>query len=130
MRLFATSTIHAIMEQTCDAIVTKVCRHKEAYTLWEREQVIVLLSRTRDSRQVFFVTRNLRKTAQYIIEILGHKSQYSEYISHLLEQLVEQPGRSTAVPRAPTIQYLNHPYQPRDIVLPTDTSGYVYILVC
>ena len=49
-------TIHASMGQNLSEIVTKVTSSTESdYFLWEKEQVVVLLSRTHYAKDIFFV---------------------------------------------------------------------------
>ena len=132
LRMFTTSTIHAIMGQTCDAIVTKVSTNDPEYDLWQREQVIVLLSRTRAAKDVF-VCGDPQATATALFDILLKTSEFSDYIADLLESLAFRTQREAldmnSTPTIPQINFTHHPYRPIDRVLPTDNGSYAYILV-
>jgi predicted GIY-YIG superfamily endonuclease len=64
------------------------------------------------------------ETTQALADLLQIRSQYSDYICYVLNQL-------TCCQNYPTIidQVKMHPFRPVDVQLPTNISGYVYILV-
>ena len=127
LRMFSTSTIHAVMGQTCGAIVSKVDENESNYQLWEREQVVVLLSRTCLGKQMYFVDNSGGvKTVKSILSVLKRSSQFAHYISTLLRNLTLSPNQRMDLPE---INFNNHPFRPRDISLPTGSNAYAYILV-
>jgi len=118
-------TIHSAMGQNLTELVTRVTLTTDSqYFLWEREQVVVLLSRTFFAKRIYFVG-DPKETSAALAQLLCKQSQYSEYIHHLLRQLA---GRSQH--RAiPLVDLSLHPLRQADIELPQDSSGYVYILL-
>ena len=133
--MFTTSTIHAVMGQTCSALVSQVCLNDPMYDLWEREQVIVLLSRTCYGKDIIFKGDPIA-TAEALYSVLQKTSQFAEYISHLLDNLIIRSASNVSTQNRhpshlslPSVDMSLHPYRARDVCFPTDTTGYVYILI-
>jgi predicted GIY-YIG superfamily endonuclease len=114
------STIHACMGQTLDALVTSVSTHIDMYKLWEREQVVVLLSRTRKAADLIFVG-DKDDTADALVKVLSQRSHFTDYICHILERFSGQD--------CPVIDITHYPFRPIDVDLPHDNTGFVYLLV-
>ena len=80
------------MGQNLPSLTTKVTTAQvdTKYGLWgwEREQVVVLLSRTRYAKDIIFVGSK-RDTVDALASVLQLRYQFSEYISHLLTQLAQ-----------------------------------------
>ncbi len=119
------STIHAAMGQDLDHLVTRVSLSDAKYKLWEKEQVVVLLSRTHYAKDIHFVGE-ARETANALASLLGTSSQYSEYMCHILERLCHLT--ETELPNRIVDQTL-HPFCPADVEIPSDISGFCYILI-
>lgn len=117
------ATIHAAMGQDLSAIVTKVDGGKD-YELFQREQVVVLLSRTHFAKDIIFVGEP-EATATALWKALDDTSQYSQYMEHLLSRLLDRPG---GVGLGAVDVAREHPFRPIDFSLPTDNSGYAYVL--
>jgi predicted GIY-YIG superfamily endonuclease len=116
------ATIHGGMGQDLPAIITKV--DGPDYMLFQREQVVVLLSRTHEASQITFVGIPA-DTADALWKALDDTSQFAEYMEHLINELLHRPSaqehRGIDIPRF-------FPFRPIDYHLPTDNSGYAYIL--
>ena len=150
------STIHAAMGQDLCTVITKVNATEEDYKLWEKEQVVVLLSRTHFAKDIIFVGSK-RSTTEALANLLLKRSQFSDYMDYLLGKLAPDTAaagaedsagpdhnggaaadgapdhpptaeRSVAAPFAIDI-VRHHPFRPIDVQLPQDNSGFVYILV-
>lgn len=111
------------MGLTLRQIISKLSLIEEDYMIWEKEQGVVLLSRTHDLKSIIFVgskddTLNALKAA------ILRKSQYSEYMRYILERLT----CNNDVPFTVDIQF-KHPWRPVDVPLPCDNNGYAYIIV-
>ena len=115
------STNHSIMGQTLDKLVTSV-GYLSAYMLWEREQIVVLLSHTRFAIDIIFVG-NPQETADFLAKVLLRRSQYTDFICHFLEKF---QGSKVTIPELDLGQY---PYRPKDFDIPKDDSGFVYLLL-
>jgi predicted GIY-YIG superfamily endonuclease len=80
------STIHAGMGQDLCAVITKVDTDSDDYKLWEKEQVVVLLSRTHFAKDIIFVGPK-KNTSEALATLLLKRSQYSDYMDYLLDRL-------------------------------------------
>jgi predicted GIY-YIG superfamily endonuclease len=118
------ATIHAGMGQDLTAIITKVDGEKK-YKLFQREQVVVLLSRTHFAADIYFVGEPV-ETARLLWEALQIRAVYDSYLDYLMKQLTGRGGSGhyeNVIDRP-----LYHPFRPIDTGLPQDESGFVYIL--
>jgi hypothetical protein len=114
------------MGQDLEYVITKVSSQRIApdYILWEREQVVVLMSRTHFAKNIIFVGPQ-NETINALVQVLRKTSQYSEYMEHLLDRLCATGGGT----RELAINQNKHPLRKMDIDLSEDTSGFVYLLV-
>ncbi len=120
------STVHAGMGQDLQYVVTKVTEKSgdPTYHLWDREQVIVLLSRTNYAKNIIFVG-DKKETSNALSELLTKRSQYTEYTNSLLRTL------STKICDLSHMQTLNlslYPYRALDYDMPSTSCGFVYLL--
>ena len=118
------ATIHAGMGQDLPAVITKVDGPK-MYELFQREQVLVLLSRTHYAKDIYFVGDPV-DTAKVLWKALNVQSQYGEYLCYLMDQLTGKTS-SDGFKYSIEMPYF-HPCRPIDSGLPQDDSGYVYVL--
>jgi predicted GIY-YIG superfamily endonuclease len=118
------ATIHAGMGQDLPSLITKV-DGADKYRLFQREQVVVLLSRTHFAKDVYFVGEP-DVTAQVLWDALNMRSTYDAYLEHLMKNLIN--GGTTAGYHSAVDLPRFHPCRPIDCSLPQDSSGYVYIL--
>ena len=126
------ATIHAVMGQTLDFLLTRVERGDKShpYSLWLAAQVVVLLSRTRYGRNTYFWLgqgMTPRDTAETIYDLLCRTSPFRDYLSYLLEQLcatnITEERASYAIDQSKGV------FRPCDAPFPKDDLGYVYMLV-
>jgi predicted GIY-YIG superfamily endonuclease len=119
------------MGQTLASVVTRVYSEEgNLFSLWERAQVVVLLSRTRFAKDIIFMG-DPKKTAKALTEVLLQCSQYLSYMCRLLETLTETSAVNTdsSVTDPVIIEHDIHPFRPIDVALPKNDSGCCYILV-
>ena len=121
LKPYVTSTVHASMGDTLQTIATEVSFENAEFRLWEKAQVIVLLSRTRKGKDLIFVGEKkgtiralcllIQTSSQWIDFMLIAKNTYSnnESLSYLTQK--------------------QYPFRIRDISLPLCNTGYVYMLV-
>jgi hypothetical protein len=76
------ATVHADFNRQ----ITSVSRTDSQYHLWEKEQAVVLLSRTFAARDLIFVG-DMVETINTLASFIQTRSQYTKYISHLLQTL-------------------------------------------
>jgi ATP-dependent exoDNAse (exonuclease V) alpha subunit len=74
--------IHAIMGTDFNRLIMSVSRSDSRYHLWEKEQAVVLLSRTFTVRDLIFVGDKV-DTINALASLIQTRSQYTKYILHL-----------------------------------------------
>ena len=124
------STIHGIMGQTLNCLITRIERgdktHK--YALWMASQVVVLLSRTKKGRDTFFWLygdSTPEETADALYDLLCVTTPFREHLTRILDNLCN--GNSSSSPYSqgtPTMVF-----RPRDTAIPPHRLGFVYMLV-
>ena len=122
-----TSTIHASMGDTISKIVTEICNSSQFHKLWDKAQVIVLLSRTRNAKDIIFVG-NMESTIQSIIRLCKMSNQWTDYMELILEMASVNYIRNTNI-GIPSIRRDAHPFRFCDRPLPQCNTGYVYMLI-
>ena len=116
------ATIHAGMGQDLPALITCVTGNS-MYDLFQREQVVVLLSRTHYAKDIIFVG-DPEATAEALATMLDTDGPYSEYMEYLVRRLLHSFPE-----RAPSIdQTLRHPYCAANVDVPNNSSGFCYLL--
>jgi hypothetical protein len=78
--------VHAVMGSNFNRQITSVSRTYSQYHLWEKEQAVVLVSRTFTARDLIFVG-DMVDTINTLASFIQTRSQYNKYISHLLQTL-------------------------------------------
>ena len=105
----------------CAVECTKQC------SPWEKAQIVVCLSRTRRARDTIIVGPK-----EYAInrmwDLITISNQWTPYVEELLGRLSLNGGSGPSPSRV--MEYSEvFPYRTCDISLPTDSTGYVYMLV-
>ena len=118
------ATIHAGMGQDLPSVITKV-DGPDMYHLFQREQVVVILSRTHFARHIYFVGEP-DSTAKVLWEALNQRSTYDAYLDYLMKKLTNKDTGDGY--RGGINMPRHHPCRPIDCGLPQDSSGYAYIL--
>ena len=122
-------TIHKIMGNEVEKLITQVSDDKESmYGIWQREQVQVLISRTYELRNLVFVG-DPHETAAVICRIVHKRGPFADYIQHLIDQKSAMLPTEVPLEEAPMIHQSLHPFRPRDIELPDDRTGFVYVML-
>ena len=116
------STIHSLMGSTTSKLVTQVGSTNDD-SLWEAGQVVVLLSRTRTARDLYFIG-NSYDTANALYGALLRRKQHTQYISLLLDKLCNNESNITL-----DLKELNFPYRMKDCALPSIGIPLAYMLV-
>jgi len=121
------ATIHVSMGQDLNGLVTRVSLSEKEYQLWDKRQVVVLVSRTYEGHQTIFVG-NPDETAAALCRLLTKSSQFDRYMAHLMDTLCGSAvGSTAAFTVVDLVSY--HTYRPVDIDLPVGEHGYVYLIV-
>ena len=81
-----TATIHGCQGDTLHKLVTQICGHGLEFTIWDKAQVVVLLSRTRRAHDIIFVG-DPEATIKCLIEKMVSKSQNTDYMEKVITVL-------------------------------------------
>ena len=123
VRLRIASTIHASQGATFGKLITAVTNisaHGDMnFSLWEAAQVVVLTSRTRMCKDLYFVG-DPDEVVQHLLSVLELTSQKLSFIKSMTHRLCSRDDGSTVIDRPPI-------FRPCDFVL--DRIPGVYLLV-
>ena len=134
LRPYVASTCHAIIGHTLNTVVSRVSSTDRDFELWDKQMLVVLQSRTRRLRDLWWISDNKEETATTLAGVLLKKNQYSEYIAHLLHVLSENPDGGEeeepaqhSVPS--TVNQSLHPYRPMDVAVPGPNTSCCYLII-
>ena len=131
LRHTGSSTINKQMGNTiegkCAVECTKDCAP------WQKEQVVVCLSRTTVGKNTIIVG-NRDEAIAHMWKLLTIGNQWTTYVESVLDRLsingIDGDASTTRRSLLHTLDYPSvYPYRVCDIELPSDNSGYVYMLV-
>ena len=131
LQLYVGSTWHSTMGRTLAKLATQVASkqdHGGIYSIWDPAQVVIMLSRTSLPEDTNFISKNPAETATFIYSVLKKVSPFRDYLSYLLASLCENVEAGIP-PQVTSIDQRFSVYRPRDVVLPADNTGFVYLLV-
>ena len=123
MKHHVSSTIHASMGHTLGIVATSISTTIPRYKLWEKEQAVVLLSRTKNAGNIIFVG-NKNDTLDALVMLIQTRTQFAEYMEHILNVLTRTANNPVSI-----INHTTFPFRVCDVRLPEDNSGYCYILL-
>ena len=121
LKNFLAMTIHKSMGETIGKVVTRINCQQRDYSLWQREQLYVLVSRVRRLEDITFIGEK-SITLSSIAQLLRKRNQWDQYTA----ELVNTSCNSVAVTL--DLSKLSI-FRPRKIIIPESTCGYVYIIV-
>ena len=115
------------MGDTISKIATEICNNSQLHKLWDKAQIIVLLSRTRKAKDIIFVG-NKKSTIKSIIQLCKLSNQWKDYMELILEMasVTNSQIRNIGIP---SIRRDEHPFRFCDKPLPHCNTGYVYMLI-
>ena len=113
------------MGSTLKKLATEISKKDIDKQLWEKGQVVVILSRTHTASETIFVTEDINDTLDHLCELLLKTTQYGDYIDHLLNILNVDVIYNNIKP----LEMQNFPFRICDIEIPDDNSGFVYCLL-
>ena len=124
-----TSTIHAAMGDTLQTMATEVSLSNGNFKMWDKGQMIVILSRTKKAKDTIFVG-DKNDTIAALKALLTQKTQWTDYMEEVLALTTINadtsvgPGQIRRVFTPSTF-----PYRIKDSPLPQCNTGYVYMLM-
>ena len=123
LRNHISSTIHGVMGSTLLYLVTNVVGDK--YKLWEAEQVVVLLSRTKHLEDIYFIG-DKKDNIESLWSTLKIRNQYSNMLAHLIERISK--ANNTTEPFV--IREVDYTWvKPKNIQLPAPGIPCCYLLI-
>jgi hypothetical protein len=130
LQLYVGSTWHSTMGKTLNSVATRVSNTSTdggPYAIWDPTQVVIMLSRTRLPSDTIFISKDPIKTATEIFRVLKKTSPFRGYLTYILNQLCDHNGPPH--PLVATLDRSRSVYRSRDVLLPIDNTGFVYMLV-
>ena len=122
-----TSTIHAAMGDTLYSMATEISSKNDKFKMWDKGQMIVILSRTHIAMQSIFVG-DKRETLRALKELLIRKTQWTDYMEMILEIITVRESGEMRSGRS-VMNTDTFPYRICDMSLPQCNTGYVYMLL-
>lgn len=123
LRPYISSTVHSIMGSTVENLVVQIGTNPEL-ALWEPAQVVVILSRTKSPKHLFFVGKK-DNVIRSLWNALTAKDQFTDYINYLERSVTNQNnGINFTINQAKM-----HPFRSKYLPLPPQGERLVYLLV-
>lgn len=120
------STMHACMGDTHPSIAACISDTDPDFVVWDKGQLIVVISRTRLPQNTIFVG-DKNETLAAFRTLLNRRSQYVDYIEEILDVCTINVDNTQPVERRLTAT--EFPFRVCDMELPNDSSGVVYLLL-
>ncbi len=121
LNYWVASTIHKILCETCGKLATQKSDSDKTYQLWEKNMLLVLLSRTRSMRDLYFVAESgIESTLSAMTSLLIRKNPTGELIDATLSSVNAIAERRGVVETA---------YVHLSVEIPRSDIGFVYLLV-
>ena len=120
-------TIHSAMGDTIPQMATSISKRDTNFRLWDKGQLIVIISRTREAKHTIFVG-DKEDTLAALKDLLLRKTQWTDYMEQVLD-LVTINTRTEERNQSRTMDQQHFPFRNCDITLPQCNTGYVYMLI-
>ena len=130
---YVAGTIHSVMGDTLPSIATTFSVNDPNFSMWDKGQLLVIISRTRHAKDTIFVGEK-NDTLNALVQILRVRTQWTDHMERILRvvtinEVENEEGIDSIDENERNMEYSNYPYRITDISLPNDTSGYVYMLI-
>ena len=127
LKYHATSTIHAAIGDTLYSMATEISSKDDKFKMWDKGQMIVILSRTHIAKQSIFVG-DKSETLRALKELLVRKTQWTDYMEMILEIITVRESGEMRSGRS-VMNTDTFSYRICDMSLPQCNTGYVYMLL-
>ena len=127
LRHRVTNTIHGAQGETLPEMATEISAADPNFNVWDRGQMIVLLTRTRTAKDTIFVGCK-RDTLDALKRLLLTRTQWLEYIDQVLRIVTVNTSENFR----PLDRVMNQdafPFRVCDLSLPTSRTGFIYFLI-
>ena len=124
LRHRVTGTIHSAMGDTFESMATSISLTDSNFGLWDKGQLIVIISRTRDPKKTIFVG-NKNDTLNAFRSLLKSRTQWTDFMEYLLDVItVNADSEEDLYTFSPVL----YPFRICDLPLPQCRTGFVYML--
>ena len=107
---------------------TEISSYDSDYGIWDKGQVVVILSRTKRASDTVFVGNKI-DTLKALKAVLMKKTHWSDYIEKMLELVTINRSNSDVNTRGEGVMNQNQfPFRICDITLPQCRTGFVYFM--
>ena len=128
MKHRVTSTMHAAIRDTLPIMATEISRDNSNYIMWDKGQMIVILSRTKFAKDTIFVG-DKNGTLRALRELLTTKTQWMDYMEDVLKLITINSNGNEEPARNRVMDQESFPFRICDVILPQCNTGYVYMLI-
>ena len=119
LRYYTCTTVHRIIGDTCIQLATKISSVDQSYSLWERAQLTVIISRVKNLNQLMFIG-SWDETCKEIKKVLRKTSRQLATINQRLIKL-------NALNDIPAVINVFNDLKPIKSCIPADSSGFVFL---
>lgn len=109
-------------------MATEISQHDPNFSVWDKGQLVVLLSKTKRAADTIFVG-NKADTLDALKTVLLKKTQWSDYIERVLDLVTVNQDENQVHQTEPSIIMNSFPFRICDIALPQCRTGFVYFLI-
>ena len=124
LRHRVTSTIHSCLGDTVYKVATEISSDGD---WWDKAQVVVATSRTREGKNTIFVG-NKESTIKSLTRLIKMKNQWTDYMEEVL-RLTTVNHTGNEHPRRSFQPSETFPFELSSVSLPNDSTGFVYFLI-
>jgi predicted GIY-YIG superfamily endonuclease len=128
LKHYVSSTIHSAMGDTLSHMATEISNADFNFSLWDKGQLVVLLSRTKFAANSIFVG-NRNDTLNAFRSLIVKKTQWTDYIEEVLGLITIDHNRNPESNTNHTMSPSSFPFRVCDMPLPQCNTGFVYMLV-
>ena len=126
---YIAGTNHSIMGDTLPSIATTISKIDKNFNLWDKGQLLVIISRTKRAEDTIFVG-DKNSTLEALEHILKNRTQWTDHMEDILRVVtINNDGNFGMENRRNQMDLSSFPYRPTDVILPNDNSGFVYMLI-
>lgn len=118
---YVCSTVHRLLGDTCSKLATQISSGKSIYSLWERDQLLVIISRVSSLGDVLFVGSQ-HDTMQAITELLNQTNQWDERIDKIMSSVDALRDGGGILPAIESLPSLN-------TSIPSRNCGFAFMFV-
>ena len=123
---YVSATIHAAMGDTLNQMATSISTNDSNFELWDKGQLVVILSRTKFAKDSIFVGPK-EETLTAFKQLLLKRNQWTDYIEDVLNIVTINSSEPSQLQH--TFTQSSFPYRIADVCLPQCNTGYVYMLL-